>query len=107
MRAFSCAAIGLGFSQVHTSETFRYTEHGPEGLAGGKRVIVASARGGAYQGGAAADFQEKYLRHVFGFIGIGDIEIVRAEGLNFGAEQRETALQRAYRLIESGAREAA
>ncbi|HEX7369635.1 MAG TPA: NAD(P)H-dependent oxidoreductase, partial [Rhodanobacteraceae bacterium] len=70
-------------------KTFRYTENGPEGLAGGKRVIVASARGGIYSEGPAQaiDFQERYLRHVFGFIGIHDVEFVRAEGLNLGAEQ--------------------
>ncbi len=90
-------------------KTFRYGEHGPQGLSGGKRVIVASARGGAYRGDTAmaADFQERYLRHVFRFIGIDEIEIVRAEGLNLGAEQRESALRRAQALIEDGAREAA
>ena len=31
-----------------TGKTFRYTSKGPEGLAGGKKVIVASSRGGFY-----------------------------------------------------------
>ncbi|TAM94977.1 MAG: FMN-dependent NADH-azoreductase [Rhodanobacteraceae bacterium] len=85
-------------------KTFRYTENGPEGLAGGKRVIVASARGGIYSEGPAAaiDFQETYLRHVFGFIGIPDLEFVRAEGLNLGSAQREAALTRAHAQIENG-----
>ena len=34
-------------------KTFRYTANGPEGLAGGKRVIVALARGGFYDEGPA------------------------------------------------------
>jgi FMN-dependent NADH-azoreductase len=89
-------------------KTFRYGANGPEGLAGGKRVIVASSRGGVYQGDAAAiDFQERYLRHVFSFIGLTNVEFVRAEGLNLGNEQREAALRRAHELIEAGAREAA
>jgi FMN-dependent NADH-azoreductase len=90
-------------------KTFRYGANGPEGLAGGKRVIIASARGGIYSEGAAtaADFQENYLRHVFGFIGTTDMEFVRAEGLNLGAEQREASLRRAYELIETGVAEAA
>ena len=89
-------------------KTFRYGEKGPEGLAGGKRVIVASARGGMYQGEAtAADFQENYLRHVFGFIGIRDVEFVRAEGLNLGTEQREAAIARAHAHIENELRVAA
>ena len=33
-------------------KTFRYTDKGPEGLAGGKRVIVASGRGGLHTGAA-------------------------------------------------------
>lgn len=76
-------------------KTFRYTETGPQGLAGGKRVIVAVARGGIYSDGAPAapfDFQEPYLRAVFGFIGITDVEFVRAEGVNLGPEQRAAAI---------------
>jgi FMN-dependent NADH-azoreductase len=90
-------------------KTFRYTADGPEGLAGGKRVIVASARGGIYSEGPASaiDFQEKYLKHVFGFIGISDVEFVRAEGLNLGAEQRERALTDAHEQIAGGMRVAA
>jgi hypothetical protein len=45
--------------------TFRYTANGPEGLAGGKRVVVASTRGGVYGDASPADFQEAYLRQVF------------------------------------------
>jgi FMN-dependent NADH-azoreductase len=85
-------------------KTFRYTEHGPEGLAGGKRVIIASARGGIYSEGPAAtvDFQETYLKQVFGFIGIHDLEFVRAEGLNLGAGQRAAALAHAHERIADG-----
>ncbi|HJP99318.1 MAG TPA: FMN-dependent NADH-azoreductase [Rhodanobacteraceae bacterium] len=90
-------------------KTFRYTENGPEGLAGGKHVIVASARGGIYSEGPATaiDFQERYLRHVFGFVGIHDVEFVRAEGLNLGAEQRERALADAHEQIGGGVQVAA
>lgn len=90
-------------------KTFRYTESGPEGLAAGKRVIVASARGGIYSNGPAAaiDFQEPYLRHVFGFIGIRDVEFVRAEGLNLGEAQREASMARAHAQIAAGTRIAA
>jgi FMN-dependent NADH-azoreductase len=72
-------------------------------------VIIASARGGVYSEGAAktVDFQESYLRHVFGFMGIHDVEFVRAEGLNLGAEQREAALRSAHERIGAGVREAA
>jgi len=90
-------------------KTFRYTENGPEGLAGGKRVIIASSRGGIYSEGPAAsvDFQETYLKHVFGFIGIHNLEFVRAEGLHLGAEQRDAAMAQAHARIEGELRAAA
>lgn len=90
-------------------KTFRYTESGPEGLAGGKRVIIASARGGIYSDGPgkANDFQEAYLRQVFAFFGVHNMEFVRAEGLNLGAEQREAAMVRAHAQINGAVPEAA
>ncbi len=74
--------------------TFRYTSDGPVGLAGGRRVIVASTRGGVYSIGAAAgmDFQESYLKAFFGFLGINDVQVVRAERLTKGAELRDQSL---------------
>lgn len=79
--------------------TFRYTAAGPEGLAGGKRVIVASSRGGAYGDASPADFQEAYLRQLFGFLGVRDIEFVRAEGLNLSPEYRVRGLAQAHASI--------
>lgn len=81
--------------------TFRYTENGPEGLAGGKRVIVASSRGGFYAGTAmgALDHQEAYLRGVFGFLGITDVTFVRAEGIALGQTQRDHAIAAAQTEI--------
>ena len=77
-------------------KTFRYTENGPQGLVSSKRVIIASSRGGAYSDGPATamDHQENYLRHVFGFIGISDVEFVRAEGVG-RADTKATAIERA------------
>jgi len=81
-------------------KTFRYTASGPEGLAGNKRVIVAISRGNFYGGAnAAAEHVESYLRTVFGFIGVTDVEFVVAEGVQVGPEQRAKAV--------SGALEAA
>ena len=75
--------------------TFRYGPQGPQGLAGGKRVIVAIARGGVYESGAGTEFAESYLRFLFGFLGISEVTFVRAEGLNVSAEQRERSVARA------------
>lgn len=71
--------------------TFHYTANGPEGLAGGKRLIIASARGGVYAE-PSNDFQETYLRQLFGFLGIDDITLVRAEGVAYSPQHRADAL---------------
>ncbi|MFL6773295.1 MAG: FMN-dependent NADH-azoreductase [Sphingomicrobium sp.] len=79
---------------VIAGATFRYTENGPEGLAKGKRVIIALARGGIYSTGspaAALEHLETYLSGVFNFIGI-EPEFVVAEGLNLSPENRQQAL---------------
>jgi FMN-dependent NADH-azoreductase len=80
---------------VIAGRTFRYTETGPEGLAKGKRVIVALARGGMYDQGspaAALEHLETYLRGVFNFIGI-EPEFVAADGLSISPEQRDASLK--------------
>ena len=87
--------------------TFRYNEQGmAEGLAGGKQVIVASSRGGFHQTDGA-DFQEAYLRYIFGFMGITDVEFVRAEGLAVSPEQRAQSMQAARESIGMPLAEAA
>jgi FMN-dependent NADH-azoreductase len=78
--------------------TFRYTENGPEGLAGGKRVIVASGRGGVHAG-QPSDFVEPYLRQVFGFLGITEVEFVRAEGVALSPAHRDAAISNALGTI--------
>lgn len=79
-------------------KTFRYTENGPHGLAGGKRVIVASGRGGIHSG-APTDFQEPYLRQLFAFLGIDQVEFVRAEGVAYSPQHRSDAIAGALKAI--------
>jgi FMN-dependent NADH-azoreductase len=90
-------------------KTFRYGASGPEGLAGGKRVIIASSRGGIYSQGPAAamDFQEPYLRTAFAFIGIESVEFIRAEGVALGDEARQSSLKSAHAAVASLPRKAA
>jgi FMN-dependent NADH-azoreductase len=79
-------------------KTFRYTENGPEGLAGGRRLIVASSRGGFYGAGsptAAFEHQESYLRAFFAFLGVTDITFVHAEGVAIGPDVRSKAIEAA------------
>jgi FMN-dependent NADH-azoreductase len=80
---------------AQAGRTFKYTEQGPVGLAGGKTVIVASTRGGAYSANPALaflDHQESYLKALFGFLGVTDVRFVRAEGVAMGDAAKAKAL---------------
>ncbi|MGH8244130.1 MAG: FMN-dependent NADH-azoreductase, partial [Steroidobacteraceae bacterium] len=87
---------------LRAGETFRYSAAGPEGMLGGKRVIVVEVRGGYYSEGPtqAFDFQEPYLHHLFASVGITDIEFVRVEKIGFGPEARTAAIAEARRRLE-------
>ena len=95
---------------AQVGRTFKYTEKGPQGLAGGKTVIVPSTRARAYstsEGGRAMEHQESYLQTVFGFFGITDVRFVRAEGLAMGAEPKAQAIADAELAITALTSEAA
>jgi len=79
---------------LRPGETFSYSEVGPQGLLKGKRVIVIESRGGLYSEGPAKaiDFQEPYLRHLLGFMGLTDVAFIHAEKIGFGPDAREAAL---------------
>ncbi|MEI7435558.1 MAG: NAD(P)H-dependent oxidoreductase [bacterium] len=79
---------------VQPTYLFRYTATGVEGLAMGRKMVVVTSRGGDYSSEAAksADFQEPYLRFVFGFTGITDITFINAEPMNMGEEPAKQAL---------------
>jgi FMN-dependent NADH-azoreductase len=70
---------------ARAGRTFQYTETGPVGLLEGKRAIIAVASGGT-QVGSEIDFASTYLRHVLGFIGITDVEVIAADALSMDAE---------------------
>ncbi|MBE1301276.1 MAG: FMN-dependent NADH-azoreductase [Alteromonadaceae bacterium] len=80
--------------------TFKYTPTGPVGLLDNKKVIVLAARGGMYAG-TPKDTQTQYLKDVFGFIGLDDVEFVYAEGLAMGEQSYNDAfLQANEKIIE-------
>jgi len=85
-------------------KTFSYGANGPQGLAGGKRVIVAISRGGYYGAGspaAALEHLETYLRGVFGFMGITNPEFIIADGIQVGPEHREKSIASALQAATS------
>ena len=90
---------------VVAGKTFRYTEHGPEGLLpAGKQVFVVASRGGIYSGESPAkalEHSESYLRGVLGLIGLKNVTVIPAEGIGLGPQARERAIEEARREIES------
>ena len=85
-------------------KTFVYGPDGIEGLAGPKRVIIASSRGGIYSPPSPAaklDYHETYLRSVFDTLGVNEIDIIRAEGVALGEEYRHKAVESALKAVES------
>jgi FMN-dependent NADH-azoreductase len=79
-------------------KTFTYSEKGPEGLAGSKRVIAVLSRGGVYGAGlpaAAHEYVEPVLRTIFGLIGITNPEFIVAEGVRLSQERGAQALAQA------------
>jgi FMN-dependent NADH-azoreductase len=93
---------------AQVGRTFKYTEKGPQGLAGGKTVVVVSSRGGAYgQRRPPTSTRRVTCKVVFGFFGITDVRFVRAEGLAMGDAARAKALAAAAREIRAVALPAA
>ncbi len=82
--------------------TFKYGPNGPEGQCAGKKVVIISTRGGGYGPGSPFepfDFQEKYLRATFNFLGITDVNIITAEGVAQGPEKAAAAVNGAKEKI--------
>ena len=76
-------------------KTFRYTEKGPEGLLTGKKAVIVATSGGSYADSPVDMMHVGYLKQLLNFIGITDIEVVRAPGLAIGAEVRAHSLAKA------------
>jgi FMN-dependent NADH-azoreductase len=92
---------------MRAGRTFKYGENGVQGLAAGKTIVVTLARSGNYAAGAtteALNFQEPYLRALFGFIGVTDLHVVVLENvydgdLNFKITERTIETARLAREI--------
>jgi FMN-dependent NADH-azoreductase len=85
---------------VQPKYLFRYTQSGVEGLVKNKKMIIITSRGGEYVSEQAAkfDFQEPYLRTIFGFVGITDITFIRAEPMDMGIETQQQKIKEAQGL---------
>lgn len=80
--------------------SFKYTEAGPVGLAGDKRVYVLASRGGFYTN-SNADIQTTYMNAMLNFLGVEKINYVVAEGLNISPEQKEKSMKQAMEEVNA------
>ncbi len=81
---------------------YRYNEQGqPVGMTVGKKMVCVTSRGGDYAEGSpfhAFDFQEPYLRAIFGFVGITDMQFINAQPMDISPAMREGAMTEAAEI---------
>ena len=82
---------------VQPGYLYKYNESGqPVGLVQDKRMLCITSRGGDYSKDSpfhAYDFQEPYLRAIFGFVGITNIHFINAQPVDMSLERRRMALE--------------
>jgi len=87
---------------VRQGKTVDFTVRPPKGLLQGKKLVVITARGGHYAAGsptAPFDFQEPYLRHILGIMGLTDVTFIHADRQMYGEEMAATARHEAAEQI--------
>jgi FMN-dependent NADH-azoreductase len=94
---------------VRVGKTVLFAASGPQGILKGKKVYVVTSRGGAFRPGTATerfDYQEPYLRHILGFIGLTDVTFIHAENQKPGVQadiSKAAAIARILELASDGA----
>jgi FMN-dependent NADH-azoreductase len=68
--------------------TYKYTAEGPVGLCTGKKAVNITSRGGNYSEGEFVIWEmgDKYLRTIFGFLGITDFTTIAADNMDVGQD---------------------
>jgi FMN-dependent NADH-azoreductase len=83
---------------VRAGKTFAVGPNGYEGLVKDKKALIITSSGGAFPPGsplAAYNFQEPYLRAIFGFIGVTDVQFVVADSMNQGEDAAKHSREKA------------
>jgi FMN-dependent NADH-azoreductase len=85
---------------VRAGRTFSYATGKPEGLLKDTKVYIALASGGIYSEGPAKgmDFAPPYLLSLLGFVGLTDVQLIRAEGCGIPGVQ-DTAVQKGLEAL--------
>lgn len=89
-----------------TGITFKYTATGPVGLCTGKKAINISARGGQYSTEPFSSFEmgDRYLRTLFGFLGITDFTTISADELDVIGNDVDTIVGNAIKDVQEKAK---
>ncbi len=83
---------------VQAGIMFRFTELGVEGLAVNKKMVCITSRGSDFGKDSPMhqfDFQEPYLRAIFGLTGIVDVSFINAQPTDITPEITQLNLDRA------------
>lgn len=80
-------------------KTFSYADGTPKGLLENKKLYLNFAIGGVYENGLVENM-EHYLRTLFGFIGITDVEVFQTQGTMI-PQLKEENLMKAVEKIEA------
>ena len=86
--------------------TFKYTEHGSEGMCNAKKMIFITTRGGIATGQFSGLEQGgTYLKSLCGLYGIEGFNMVAAEGLDIVGVDVEERLTKAMEIAKSMSKE--
>ena len=85
---------------ARAGDTFKYTSTGPVGLLSDTKVYINASRGGLHKD-QTTDGVVPLLKSFFSLLGLNDITVIYAEGLNMGEENRGKAFAEARQIIDS------
>jgi FMN-dependent NADH-azoreductase len=88
---------------VRAGKTFAMGPNGYEGLVKDKKALFITTSGGSYPSGssmASFNFQEPYLRTIFGFMGVTDLQFVAAENMNMGKDAAQQSREKAESALK-------
>src|SRR5271163_1528502 len=88
---------------VRAGKTYAVGPNGYEGLVKNKKALFITTSGGAYAPGtplASYNFQEPYLRVIFGFIGLTDLQFISADSMNQGEDAAKHSREKAENALK-------
>jgi len=88
---------------VRAGKTFAVGPNGYEGLVKGKKALFITSSGGSFPAGspmASYNFQEPYLKAIFGFMGVTDVQFVVADSMNQGDDASKLSREKAESTLK-------